>query len=31
MLMMQRKPWLIAAFAGLLMLGGMLLVFSAQA
>lgn len=31
MLMMQRKPWLIAAFAGLLVMGGMLLVFSAQA
>lgn len=28
MMMMERKPWLIAAFAGLLVLGGMLLLFS---
>jgi len=28
MMMMQRKPGLIAAFAGLLMLGGMLLLFA---
>lgn len=28
MMMMERKPWLIAAFAGLLLLGGMLLLFS---
>ena len=28
MMMMQRKPWLIAAFAGLLMLGGALLLFA---
>lgn len=28
MIMMERKTWLIAAFAGLLMLGGMLLLFS---
>jgi len=31
MLMMQRKPWLITAFATLLVMGGMLLVFPAQA
>ncbi len=28
MLMMQRKPWLIAAFAALLVMGGMLLLFA---
>ena len=28
MMMMERKTWLVAAFAGLLMLGGMLLLFS---
>ena len=28
MLMMERKTWLIAAFAGLLMLGGALLLFA---
>jgi len=28
MLMMERKTWLIAAFAGLLVLGGMLLLVS---
>ena len=28
MMMMQRKPWLIAAFASLLVMGGMLLLLS---
>jgi hypothetical protein len=28
MMMMQRKPWLIAAFAAALFMGGMLLLFS---
>ncbi len=31
MMMMQRKPWLIAAFAALAALGGMLLVLLAKA
>ena len=28
MMMIQRKPWLIAAFAGVLVMGGMLLLLS---
>ena len=31
MMMMQRKPWLIAVFAGLVVLGGLLLLLLAKA